>query len=119
MGKRINRWVKGTFFVFVAGMLLMTGVSVNHYLKAKAVSNEPIHPKKTRPITTEKQGQEKVAQMTNGSNLDKELTHQDQKETASDKITPETSNVPENNTPTSQQPDVVNTASPPPPSETN
>jgi peptidoglycan/xylan/chitin deacetylase (PgdA/CDA1 family) len=120
MGKQTNRWVKGAFYVFVAGMLLMvTGVSVTHFLKAEPVSNEPVHPKKAHPITTEKQGKEKVAQMINGSNPDKELTHQDQKEPASDKTVPETSNVPENKTPTAQQPNDVNTASPPPPSDIN
>ena len=75
MGKQTSGWVKGSFCVFIAGILLMTGVSLNHYIKAKAVSYEPKHPKNTRLITTEKQGEEKVAQMTNGTNPDTELTH--------------------------------------------
>jgi peptidoglycan/xylan/chitin deacetylase (PgdA/CDA1 family) len=119
MGKRTNGWVKGAFYVIVSGMLLMTGISVTRHLNVKAVSNEPIHTKKTRSTTTEKQREDKVVQMKNGSNPDKDLTNKDQKEIGSDKTAPETNSVPENKTPGSQQPNAVNPASPPPSPKTN
>jgi peptidoglycan/xylan/chitin deacetylase (PgdA/CDA1 family) len=117
MGKRTKRWVKGVFLLLLVGGFLIAGVSINHYLRAKAASNEPINQNKPNQITTKKQEGERVTQITNGSNLDTELIDKHQKEAYSHKPDQETSNLPVNKT--MDHPATTNTDSPQPPVEPN